>query len=260
MRSSLLSLVFPALGLLGVALVGCAYPHRSTALGAVGHPVDAQAPADLWQLRIVSASMPTRRPGNLAWDNDGSGPDPYVRIYRGGERIFEGKVVRDSNAPTWNETLPKNVWLPRDKELRIEVWDQDDLESDPVGMWTNLGLPATALVDADARLGLTNETSLVIRVERPLPHRGVGVAGYEARNDALIVGEVLPHSPASRAGIVVGDRIVDIGGKSVEELGPAGAASALSMAATEKKALVVESADGKRREVTLDNGYIWLSM
>jgi hypothetical protein len=226
----------------------------------VGRAVDGEAPRDLWQLRLVSAEIPPKRAGSLAWDDDDSGPDPFVRVYRKGVLVFEGKAARDTTEPKWNEVLPKNIWLPRGEELRFEVWDQDNLQSDPVGIWTNIGLPATALPDADARLSLTNDSSLVFRVERPLPHRGVGVSIYEARGDSMVVLELIEHSPATRAGIKVGDRIVEIGGKSVEELGPSGSASALSMASQQKKQLVVEDSAGKRREVSLDAGYVWLTM
>ncbi|MCA9602573.1 MAG: PDZ domain-containing protein [Polyangiales bacterium] len=242
-------------------LLGCAYPRRSTSLGAVGRSVgSADAPPDVWQLKIRSARLPAQRPGSLAWDEDGSGPDPYVRIYRGKNLVFESSVKSDTTEPSWNETLPKNIWLPRTEELRVEVWDRDGLNSDPVGVWRGTGLPATALEDADVRLSLSNDTVLEFRVERPVPHQGVGIRLYEAQNDSLVVLEVIRHSPAGRAGIEPGDRIVEIGGRPVEELGPGGAASALSMAAQDHSALVVIRDDGQQRNVQLDDGYVWLLM
>lgn len=41
---------------------------------------------------------------------------------------------------------------------------------------------------------------------------------------------------------------------------PAEAASALSMASREQRALTIEDDNGKRREVTLDDGYVWLTL
>ena len=241
---------------------GCAYPHRSTSISTVGQIAGSEAtpPPDLWQLTIVSATLPAQKHGALPWDGDGTGPDPFVRIYRGDTLVFETEAVSNAMDPIWKITLPKNVWFPRDKELRFEVWDQDDVTADPMGRFRSTGLPPTALTDADARVTLDNDAVLVFRITRPVPNRGIGIANYEAQNSELVVLEVLRHSPAARAGIVAGDSILAIGGRSVDELGPQGAASALSMAAADKKTLKVLSEDGKTRDVSLDDGYIWLTM
>jgi len=243
-------------------VAGCAYPRRSTSLTAARE--DSQvttAPSHLWRLELVGATIPPRRRGNLPWDEDDELPDPYVRIYRGGQLVHESPVVESSREPSFDHFLPNNLHVPPDQELRLEVWDQDDGASDdPIGIWRGNGLPPNALPDADARVLLENGAELVFRVHRPQPHRGVGIELYEVRSDALVVLEVIEHSPAGRAGIAPGDRVVAVGGRSVEDMGSARAASALSLAADRQETLTVEREGGQRDEVELDRGYVWLAM
>ena len=100
--------------------------------------------------------------------------------------------------------------------------------------------------------------SLRIKIERPRAHRGVGVRIVEERSDSLLVIEMEPYSPAGRAGIVVGDRIVKVGSQSVELLGGPRASSALSQSAGRGGTLTIETPEGETREVQLDQGFTWL--
>ncbi len=246
----------------GVLAVGCAYPRRGTSLTPAGNQVQSLGvPAHVWKLRLVGASVPPQRRGGMDWDEDGGLPDAFVRIYRGGELVFESPVREDTLEPTFDEALPKNVWLPPDQEVRLELWDRDDgPANDPIGIWRGQGLPGNAVPDADARISMENGASLTLRLSVPEAHRGVGVAQYEVRSDELILLEVLEHSPAGRAGLSAGDRVVSIGGRRVEEMSEAEAASALSMAADRREALSVRKTSGQEEEVELDRGYVWLTM
>jgi predicted metalloprotease with PDZ domain len=86
----------------------------------------------------------------------------------------------------------------------------------------------------------------------------VGVRLFEVHGSDLQIVEVEPFSPAARADLVAGDRIVAIGGQTVSQLGSQRASGALSMAAERQEALRVVNAQGTERTVTLDRGYVWL--
>ncbi len=144
--------------------------------------------------------------------------------------------------------------------LRFEVWDDDTVGADPVGIFRHGGLPETAMPGVDARILLEGGSYLTIRADNPRPHRGVGIDEYEVRPDELVVVRVVPNSPASRADLVAGDRIVAIGDQRVSALTDAQAASALSMAQTRRRALTVIGANGRERQVELDQGFVWLTM
>jgi hypothetical protein len=251
----------PLLLLFAVALAvpGCAYPRRTTSLTLARDANEGSQPDGLWQVMFVGAVIPPRRRGDLEWDGDGL-PDAFVRVYRGDALVWEGPAAENTLEPQWNATLPENVWLPRDQELRIELWDDDGVDADPIGIWRGDGLPATALPDADARVRLEGDATVIFRVSAPRAHRGLGVRRYEVRGDSLLVLEVIERSPAGRAGLREGDRILSIGGEAVGDLGEARAASALSMSADRHTSLSVEREDGSRVQIDPDGTLVWLSI
>ena len=250
----------PRLLLALCVLSGCAYPRRSTLM----HPAPASAepvdtPSGLWSIRLVEAHLPESRGGGLPWDSDGTGPDPYIRLVIDERVVWESPVQENTRNPQWNVTLPRSVRIAAGSKLRLELWDQDTASADPAGVFSSLGLPANAMPNARARLPLGNLGTVTITVSAPKAWKGLGV-NYEQRSDALVVRAVEPFSPAARAGITVGDRVVAIGESRVEQLTAARAASDLSLAVDRGSALTVADQQGKEREVQLDRGYLWLTM
>lgn len=259
-RSSLRFLL-PSLAL--VILVGCAYQRRSTGVQPVELTRDsmANAPDGIWALTLISAEVPPRQRTGLTWDNDGSGPDTVMRLVVAGRIVWESPVMEDDNTPEWNITLPRNIAIDNADDVRFELWDVDQATSlDPIGVVRSRGLPSNALPDAVARLATDSAGAIItIKVSTPAAHRGTGVRLFEERPDSLLVVEVEEYSPAGRAGIVAGDWIMSIDGKSVETLGAA-AIGSLSMASQRGYTLGVRNAAGQDRTVDLDRNFIWLTM
>lgn len=241
--------------------VACAYPRRTTSLSpARGTIQSTSAPADLWSLTVVGATVLPLNRGALAWDGSDGLPDAYVRIYRNDQLVWESDTIDDSLSPAWNATLPRNLYAPRDAMFRFEVWDRDEVGGDPIGIFRHRGLPPNVVPGADARILLDSGAQLALRLEPPQAHHGVGIRLYEVRGDALAILEVETHSPAGRAGLRPGDAVIAIGGQSVSALGGQRAPGALSMASERREALRVRSERGDVREVELDRGFTWLSM
>jgi membrane-associated protease RseP (regulator of RpoE activity) len=250
------------LAALAVSAAGCVYPHRGTSLSAVQRLDGAgsiAAPSDIWHFTVVGAQITPRKRGDLAWD-DGGLPDAFVRVYRDEALIFETPTLDDTLTPEWNASAERNVRLGSEHALRIEVWDRDTIGADPIGIFRSRGLPQNAIPDASARLLLENGSYVSIRISAPRPHRGVGIAEYEVRSDALTVVRVLPFSPAARADIVPGDRIVAIGDRRVSAMTDAEASSALSMAAHRTTEITVANARGTERTIRLDRNFVWLTI
>jgi hypothetical protein len=250
----------PRLLLALCVISGCAYPRRTTlvhAAPASAEPVDT--PGGLWSIRLVDAQLPEMKGGGVPWDSDGTGPDPYIRLVIDGRVVWESPVQKDTLNPQWNVTLPRSVRVPAGSKFRLELWDEDAASADPAGAFAHQGLPANALPNAKARLSLDNLGTVTITISAPKPMKGLGIA-YEQHSDALLVMAVEAFSPAARAGIEVGDRVVAIGETRVEQLTAARAASDLSLAVDRGSALTVADKRGKEREVNLDRGYLWLTM
>ena len=245
--------------ILVLCALACAYPRRSTSLSPVQDSSDIQAPANLWRLRFTRAVVPPRQRGDSPWDEDGTPPDPFVRIYRGDEQIYESPVAEDTLQPAW-DAVTENLMLPATEDLRIELWDSEAMRlPEPIGVWRGQGLPATALPGADARVMLEGTAEIGFVVMPPEAHRGTGITEYEVRSDALYVVDVIPLSPAGRAGIEAGAQIIGIDGESVADLGEDNAAGKLSMSSSRQSRLTVVHADGRREDVRLDAGYVWMA-
>jgi PDZ domain len=245
-----------------VGLAGaCAYPRRETL--TVPAPPAAEGtilegPEGLYSIRLIGAELPAFKGGGLAWDSDGTGPDPFMRLLLDGRVVWESPPQENTQRPAWNVTLPRNIHVSTTTKFRLELWDEDTGNSDPAGAVTRAGLPESALPNAVARLTLDNFGTISITISEPRASRGVGLR-YEERSDGFFVLEVEPFSPAGRAGIRAGDLIVGIAGARVDDLGGDRASSQLSLASDRGSTLTVSTAD-REREVTLDRGYLWLTM
>lgn len=242
------------------AASACAYRHHTTPLTTVPNPpkTSHEWPAGVIGLRLQQAEARQVKLSGLPWDDDGTLPDPFVRLFVNGRMVWESEVVRDSDTPVWNVGLPANVVLPKDALLRIELWDWDTpISADPMGSVERRGL-LNALPGTESRFVLGTGAVVTLMVTAPEPRRGVGVS-VELQPDALKVLKVEPYSPAARAGIKVGDRIVALGHAQVSELSEDKAASELSLAVDRQHTLTVtDKAGGDRRELKLDQGYVWL--
>jgi hypothetical protein len=245
-----------------VLLSACAYPRRSTSLSPVTAPGASTlgAPEHTFSITIVAAQTGAMRRGSLSWDDGGGLPDCFVRIYRNDELVFESETINDSIRPEWNQTLPRNVEVPSGARIRLEVWDRDTLGADPVGVWRGVGMPSNAESGVDARVLLEGESWLTVRLASPRPHRGIGIRQFEIRGDALVITEIESHSPAGRAGLVVGDAIVAIGGRAVSSIPQNDSVTALSLAAERDEPLRVRGPNGSERVVQMDHGFTWLLM
>lgn len=262
MRGMTIALRFQGFLFCFLILAGCAYPRRSTVLTEAPAPYveRAQAPENLWALTFVSGQVPPTARGGLAWDKAGGLPDPEVRLYVNDVLIFTTNPVADTLTPRFDAVLPSNLPIAPDDLVRIEMWDSEQVRDSPIGIYRGRGLPDTAVVGVDATVRLEGGATVVLRVGKPKAFKGVGVALFEVRPDALLLVDVLPLSPAGRAGLRSGDRVVAIGGARVKDLGEARSVSALSMAVDQRAPVEVQSRDGQTRELTLDDGPVWLTM
>ena len=254
-----LGLGLVALTSLGVTVAGCAFPVRATSLSPAPRANVMQAPANVVKFTLLSADIPDRANIGDPWDDDGTPPDPYVRVLRNGQLVYESEPVRDTLRPVFNRTLRKNLRAgPRDT-LRIELWDDDGGGDDSLGFWQGTGLPSTALIGARSQVLLSSRATIEVQADAPMGHRGLGIEEYELRGSRLVVVRVAEQSPAGRAGIRAGDSIVAIGGRRVDDMTDGEAASELSLAAERRS--VIEVRRGERTmEIEVDQREVWLSM
>ena len=242
-----------------VTLCACAYPRRATHVtpAPAASVSNEDRPEGMYTFELIEGEIPPRKPTGLNWDDDGSGPDPFVRLYIGDRMVWESPVLENTLKPTWHATLPRNLIVPRGARFRIEVLDRDSaVTSDPIGSISRDGLPENVLPDAQARLTLDTLATVTVRITDPRPTAGVGLE-VEIHPDALVILSVTPHSPAARAGLHVGDRVVGIGPQRVAHMSDEEAFSGLSLAVDRQTPLSVSDQAGHERDVTLDKRPLW---
>jgi hypothetical protein len=214
------------------------------------------APEYVYDFRLVAANIqPLQRSGH-EWDSDEGAPDPFLRVYRDDELIWESRPVQNQTNPEFDQRAPTNLRMPSTASIRLELWDADPAGEDPIGIWTGRGLPPTALPGANARILLEGRTWLTIRIAAPRAFRGLGLTRYEQRSDFLEVVDIEPNSPAGRSGLVPGDHIVAIDSRRISDLPPGRAASEISLSGSRQARLTIER-DGVEEVLELDGGFTW---
>lgn len=218
-------------------------------------------PRGVYGLRVLSALAKQGQLSGLPWDDDGTLPDTFLRLYIDGKQVWQSEVAQDDDSPTWNAGLPRNIVVPETSSFRLELWDWDTMVSaDAMGHIERRGLPGNVTPGTESRLTLNSGAVVTLMLTPPLPRRGIGLR-VELRPEYLKVLSVEPYSPAARGGIKSGDHIVGIGGTRVSQLGEDKAASELSLVLDRgAHTLQVADASGAEREVALDQGYVWQVM
>jgi S1-C subfamily serine protease len=130
--------------------------------------------------------------------------------------------------------------------------------ADPIGMYEGRAF-SESILGSETTIKLDSGASLTLRLSQPEPKQGVGIVEYELRPSSVLVLAIAPNSPAARARLASGDRILTIDGKAVASLGSQETESALALAAQKESELRV-ARDKAERTVKIDNGYVWPAM
>jgi membrane-associated protease RseP (regulator of RpoE activity) len=249
-----------SLGSLVVAcLAGCLYPHgRTPLLPATPAMAHEAAPKGLYQIMLVEADVPPKMRSGLPWDEkqEEALADPYLEIALNGRVLWKSPTHPNATLTRFDDTPSPNVQLDRNDQVELALWDDDPVGRDPIGMYRGRVFAAGELGD-DIPLELEGGTKIRLRLNRPVPMTGTGIADYEVHNDSLVLVKVLPDSPAARAGLAPGDRVVSLDGVGVRKLGRRLAEGKLATA-TEQAVRLGVTRGGGQREVVLSAGPIWL--
>jgi Ca2+-dependent lipid-binding protein len=96
-----------------------------------------------YELKISSAQIAEKKADGRNWDVFPKSPDPFVKIFIGGDLIFRTSVQTDTYTPSWNEKT--NISYKKGVSIRIEVWDKDAMSDDLIGIWEGNDLPGEEL-------------------------------------------------------------------------------------------------------------------
>lgn len=239
-------------------VLGCAavYPEMKTAVRPMPADMEPDPPPakDLYYMYFDGAWIPPKDQGGRPWPS--GAPDPFAKLIVDDVERLETPVEPNTREPSWPKQQKKNLRIRQGAQIFVEVWDDNPM--------TNLPLCRARVRSIDSiRDGGDNEiwcdsgARVRLHVEPARALLGIGLY-YETRGqDGVRVTRVLGDSPAARAGLGPGDRILAIQGKSVKEMDALEVRSAINQYSRTGLELDVWFASGKRHIVKLKEGALF---
>ena len=251
-------LVF-ALPLLTLSCRSVLYPELKTALkhpaepSADARPLDPPPPEDLRWVRFVSAHLPAHTRDGRSWEATFGQVDPYAKLVINNREVFRTASASNTLEPTWPGGPQGNIVVRPQDKIRIELWDHGMLRDAPIGV-REVGRPTEEHLSArQIRIDFEFGGSITLAFEPAHALLGLGL-WYELGNDTCTITRVIERSPAERAGIQKGDRLVQIGGQSVAAMSLESLQSALNAVPLDGVPMVFQRAAGASISVTLREG------
>jgi PDZ domain len=243
--------IFQPLAVILLLLGGCAavFPEMQTAVHAPGPgPLEPPPSDDIFYIYFESANLPNRTRDGRPWN-----PDPFAKLIINDQDHLRTPVERDQRKPTWPGQKLANYRIGPTDRVVIELWDQETLQDTPVCAYRITDI-REYMDERSDDIKCESGARIRLHVEPARAMVGVGLY-YELRgSDGVRVTRVVGQSPASRAGIGVGDRIMAIQGESVMAMDALGIKSKINTHARTGLELDVWFSGGERKKVTLLEG------
>lgn len=241
-------------------LVGCPaiYPELSTKLTTAPklETYDPPPPPDRYYFMLKGAKIPNRTRDGRNWDQVfGKMPDAYCKVYLNDKELFRTDPQSDTLTPTWPDAPRGNFPLKVGDTLKFEVWDRNALNDHPIGQKA-VQLTPDMIETQNVDLTFESDLQLTFHVSRAKPVWGVGM-WYELRTGAAYVTRLIDGSPASRAGLRAGDRIVTLQGKQVDAISSDDVRGLMSTIPVGGLRLAVVHDDGGTLQTTIKEGPIY---
>ena len=241
-----------------LASLGCSavYPEMKTRVRAPqpGAGLDPAPSDDLYYIYFDSAWIPPKNQGGQVWQ--GGAPDPYAKLIVDEGDLIVTPVQPNTRKPTWPKQERMNYRVRPGATIYVEVWDSNPVTNQPICRARVLDLKRIREGGND-EIWCESRARVTLHVEPPHALIGIGLY-YETRGSAGVrVTRVVKDSPAARAGLTEGDRILAIQGKKVSQMDALEVRSAINLNARSGLQLDVWFADGKRHLVTLVEGSLF---
>jgi hypothetical protein len=222
---------------------------------AKGVALDPPAPSSVLWVRPTAAVIPTRTAGGKLWDDVGGWPDAFAVFTVNGREVMRTEVVTDSLKPKWVYE-GGNFEISAGAELRIDLFDADALKDIPIGSARFSAPTREELASGELELDIGRRGLVRLAIAEAQALLGLGFDYMFVRGDC-VARQVLKHSPAGRAGMRVGDQIVNIAGRKVKAMGPKDVMSAFNAVPAKGILVVVLHEGGTTQSMTLLEGPVY---
>ena len=238
---------------------GAVYPELGTPIRVLPPRIAAQPPPpeELVFIRFAGAQIPARTRDGRIWDATGNAlPDAFAKLIVDKKEILVTPVQSDTLRPTWRNQPIANYFIRRGAVVRIELWDANPINNHPICVHEIRNIHQEMLSDSNVEIACSSGARIELIVDPAHARLGLGLF-YELRTEQVFVTRVLRESPASRAKLRRGDRILNIQGVDVAKMEDGQAQSLINANAPTGVLLRVKSPDGTERELTLKEGPIY---
>jgi hypothetical protein len=217
---------------------------------------DPPPPSDRLRLRVLSGKVPPKTRDGRDWGQTfGSEPHPYAIVLLNKKELMRTDPQADSYEPTWPAGPKGNFLVSPGDKIEVQLWHDAALNDTPIGV-AERTLTADLVDIGEMRFELSGGGEVILEVK---PAEAIWGAGFwfELRNDSVVVTRLIEGSPASRADLRPGDRIVSIDGKPLASLPLAERRSLLGSFPAKGYAFALERKDGSTLQVELKEGPIY---
>jgi membrane-associated protease RseP (regulator of RpoE activity) len=236
-------------------VVGCGavYPELRTPVRPVSGSQELEGPpSDVYFVYFVGAVIPSK-----TRDGRELNPDPFARLLIDEVEAIVTPVEPRTRRPSWPQQRYANYRIAARQGVMVEVWDDNPLNDMPICREMIQNFAALASEGRHEIECHDSGARVTIAVEPAHPLFGMGLY-YELRGSSgVFVTRVAGQSPAARAGVMKGDRIVAIAGKPTAKMDALAVRSAVNSHVRTGLLLDLISLDGKFKSVELREGAIY---
>lgn len=239
-----------------LVLLGCGavYPEVSAPVRpAPGQgELEPPAPEDIVYVDFVRAHIPrTTRDGRAWGQTEGSGPNAFAKLIVDGRDILVTPITSGTLEPTWPEQRRANYRIGRGADVRVELWDEKTMKNRPICL-KRLGSLQDEVAPTPVEFVCEESGArIVMNILPGRPLLGLGLY-YELQGAGGVrVTRVVEESPASRAGITPGTRVLVLQGRSVQEMDALDVKSAINANSRTGVSMELLTPEGRRLSVTL---------
>ena len=235
------------------------YPEVATTVSSAPPGVDLKPspPEDLLYLQFASAEIPKRTRDGRQWDSvGGEAPDVFAKLIVDGHELIVTPIQSNTLRPTWPDQVRANYRVRKGAQVRLQLWDANPINNHPVCAEKILALHDEVETGRTLDVECASGARVSLIVERAHAKLGLGLY-YELRTADIGITRVLAESPAARAGLRVGDQVLEIQGEPVKNLEEGRAQSLINANASVGVKLKIKHFDGQIVDVVVKNGPIY---